>query len=451
MILLCVAFGAFAGDFGSGSGIPAVLTQGEEWHLAPVIVNRATNVSIIMCGVSGLVWMPLFNFWGRIPVLFWSSLLGLLFTLGCVLAPNFEAFYGLRALQGLTQSVGQTIGLAFIKDMFFFHEHARKIGIWYSIFIISPVFGPLCGNFIVGGLHRWQPIFWLVFAWSSFLLCMIICFGDESYYNRTVSQDQQPRRSAGQSGRLLRVFGLWQARTHHHPYYPKLGRCYGRLLEVFLKPIIPMSMFFYAITFMWNVGINVSSSILLETPRKAGGYGFGPKSLGFVYFTPIVGIILGELFGHFFNDFIAAKYVSRHHGLFVPEARLWTNYIGAFFMIPGLVLVGQTLHRHLPWVGLVFGWGMTQFGIMIISVAIVTYVIDCYPSASGEVSALINFGRVSAGFSVGYFQQAWGKKQGFDVSFGLQSVVVACALVLLIVIQHFGGRLRKWAGPVTPL
>jgi MFS family permease len=335
--------------------------------------------------------------------------------------------------------------------MFFLHEHARKVGIWYSIFILSPVCGPLFGNFIYSGLHDWHPIFWLVFAWSTFLLCLIICCGDEPYWNRTVLAEQQPVRSSGQFARLSRVLGIWQARTHSYPNHPHLARCYSRLLETFLKPVVPMAMLFYAVTFMWTVGINVSSAIILETPREAGGYGFTPKALGFMYFTPVVGIILGEIFGHFFNDALAIRSVKRKQGVFVPEVRLWTAYIGIFFMIPGLVIVGQTLHNHWHYVGLIFGWGMAQFGILLISVSIVTYVLDSYSSASGEVSALINLGRVAAGFSVGYFQQAWGKSAGYNVSFGLQAVVVACAGLVLITIQLFGARLRKWAGPVKSL
>ena len=31
-------------------------------------------------------------------------------------------------MMGFTLTACQTIGLSFIKDMFFFHEHARKIG-----------------------------------------------------------------------------------------------------------------------------------------------------------------------------------------------------------------------------------------------------------------------------------------------------------------------------------
>lgn len=146
-------------------------------------------------------------------------------------------------------------------------------------------------------------------------------------------------------------------------------------------------------SFMWAVGINITSTILLETPIAAGGYGFGPKAVGFLYFTPLAAVSLGEAFGHFFNDFIANRYVRKHNGLFKPEARLLTNYVAAAFMIPGLIIVGQTLEKHLSYVGIIFGWGMYVFGVMLATVAITAYALDSYGNASSEVSGLLNFAR----------------------------------------------------------
>lgn len=153
--------------------------------------------------------------------------------------------------------------------------------------------------------------------------------------------------------------------------------------------------------FMWAVGINQTSAILFATPIEEGGYGFSQNALGYLYFAPIVGAIIGEVFGHFFNDFVARRDVAKHGGIFVPESRLRPVYLSAILLIPGLVLIGQALEHHLHWAAIVMGWGMFVFGLMVASVAITVYALDSYPTASGEVSSLINFARLIGGFSVG--------------------------------------------------
>lgn len=199
---------------------------------------------------------------------------------------------------------------------------------------------------------------------------------------------------------------------------------------------------------MWAVGINQTSSILFATPVKEGGYGFSGKSVGYLFFTPIVAVCLGELFGHFANDMLANRYIKTHGGLFKPEARLPPIYFAAFFAVAGLILVGQSLQKHLTWVAIVFGWGMYVFGYMVMSVAITAYALDSYPNGSGEVSSLINLARLIGGFSVGYFQLAWVLKDGYDVSFGVQGALVAIAVMIIPVIHVYGPRMRARGGPL---
>ena len=449
-LLLLVAFGSFCGDFGACAGIPAILVQAKEWDISPNRANQPNNIAALMCGVAGIVWMPLLNAWGRAPVLFWSAVLGLFFTLGAVLTYDFETYFVLRTLQSLTQSTGQTIGLAFVEDCFFFHEHARKIGIWYTIFVCAPFMSPMLGNFIIGTIGDWRIILWLVVACSAALVCLMLVFGDETFYRRHIPENQQPLRKTGHYHRLLRVTGVWQLQ-HHSGYFYTVFSSYRRLLDVFFKPIMPMIMFFYSGIFVWFIGINISSSILLGLPRTLGGYGLSPVGVGYVFFTPIVGTIIGEIFGHWFNDYLVTLYMRKHKGRFVPEIRLWTTYVGLPLMAAGLVLVGQALRHLLPVPAIVFGWGMNVVGVMLTSVAVVAYVLDCYSSAAGEVSALINLARVGSGFSVGYYQQSWGAKDGYDVSFGIQAAVVVSVFSLVILSQLFGSRLRAWAGPVRAL
>lgn len=197
---------------------------------------------------------------------------------------------------------------------------------------------------------------------------------------------------------------------------------------------------------MWAVGINITSALLFETPRDLGGYGFSVRSVGYLCFTPIVAVIIGELLGNWGNDWLAIRHVKRHGGLFKPEARLPAIYPALVLMVPGLVLIGQALRYHLHWVALVFGWGMYVGGYMILSVAITAYALDAYPTASGEVSALLTFSRIIGGFAVGYFQLNWGLSAGYDVSFGIQGAVVGASLIIVILLHVYGERLRATSG-----
>ena len=60
----------------------------------------------------------------------------------------------------------------------------------------------------------------------------------------------------------------------------------------------------------------------------------------------------------------------------------------------------------------------------------------------------MNFARTIGGFAVGYFQQPWGAKDGFGVSFGIQAAIVAVALGILVCLQIFGARMRAKGGPL---
>lgn len=79
---------------------------------------------------------------------------------------------------------------------------------------------------------------------------------------------------------------------------------------------------------------------------------------------------MGELFGHWFNDFIANGYIRRSGGAFEPEVRLWTTYISSAFMIAALVIYGFGIERHWQWIALIMAWAMYSFGIVTATVAI---------------------------------------------------------------------------------
>ncbi|OAL19027.1 hypothetical protein AYO22_10356 [Fonsecaea multimorphosa] len=434
-VLLTTSILAGNGDFSLCLGFPAILPQAVHWNKSYNSMNFTTNLAVIMVGVGGVLAIPPSYFWGRAPVVFWSVLASLLFTLGICLTDSFETFYALRALQGASLTVCQTTTLCYIKDMFFLHEHARKIGIWLFFFYVTPYVGPMLGYFMISGLDsQWRPLYWLAFASTCLDLVLVLLFLDETWYRRGLSIDEQPPRRS----RWQRVVGIWQIR-HHRAYFMGVVPAFRRLWAVLIKPLMLPIL---------ATGVNITAAVLLGTPQDAGGYGFSPEASGFIYFAPAIGVTLGEALGHWLNDWNAARYTGRHDGLFKAEARLPVTYLGTVIMVPGLVLLGQSFEHLLHWLGVAFGWGIYIFGAMLSSVAITAYALECYPQASGEVSAFINFMRVMGGFAVGYFQQPWGLSVGYGASFGTQAAVIVAAGVILTFIHVYGEKLRIKGGPL---
>jgi MFS family permease len=148
-----------------------------------------------MLGVGGLVAVPFTQRFGRIPVLWWAMFMSLWMTLFAVLAPNWIAFIAARCLQGFFTTAPQAIGLSFIHDMFFFHEHARKIGIWAWAFVISPYLGPFLSA-IIANFQPWQTSFWIDFMIIGMALCFVTFLGDETLCDRD-NVDKQPAKPTG--------------------------------------------------------------------------------------------------------------------------------------------------------------------------------------------------------------------------------------------------------------
>ncbi|KAH6989000.1 major facilitator superfamily domain-containing protein [Ilyonectria sp. MPI-CAGE-AT-0026] len=446
-ILLTIAWGAFCADFTSAAGSAPILVQAMEWHESIANINHTNSINVLMMALGGLVWVPMTSFLGRAPTLFWSNLLGLIFSILTAISPNFTFFFAMRALTGFFITSAQTISIAFIKDMFFFHERARKIGLWALLYIASPFWGPLVGNFVLGGTGSWENVFWVCVGVCGLDMILIFSFLDETWYNRDIPSSDQPPRGHTVLARLSRVIGIWELQ-HHRLYYETAYDSFKRYIQTLLKPPVFLILSAYLLFFAWAIGINITTAILFGTPREFGGYGYSFNGVGYLYFSPIVGIMFGEVFGHYFNDFVARRYVRKHNGVFEPEARLYTIYISSIFMIVGLVLLGQALFHHLSAAAVVMGWGLHSFGIMTASVAVTAYVLDSYPTAPAEVSGWSNFARAIGGFGVGYFQQPWGAKVGYDVSFGTQAAIVAAGVVIVAIVHRYGHILRLKAGPV---
>jgi hypothetical protein len=178
-------------------------------------------------------------------------------------------------------------------------------------------------------------------------LCLIaqILFMDETYYNRKIPVEQRyPRKS-----RLQRLVGIeqWKSWGERNTFQQAVMR----MVRVISKPTLIISCLYYLFTFAWAVGINTTLAIFV-TPL----YNFGPRQIGFFYFTPVVAVILGEAVGHWLHDFIARILAKRNNGTFQPEFRLAAIWISNPLVIAGLVILGFSLDLGWHYMVAAVGW-----------------------------------------------------------------------------------------------
>lgn len=85
-------------------------------------------------------------------------------------------------------------------------------------------------------------------------------------------------------------------------------------------------------------------------------------------------------------------------------------------------------------------------GAMIVTTAINAYLLDCYPEGSGEVGAWVTASRNWSGFMATFIQIEWVTSAGPATAFGAQAGITAGSIIILVILQLYGKKLREWQG-----
>ncbi|THH30557.1 hypothetical protein EUX98_g3634 [Antrodiella citrinella] len=435
--LVIVTLAAIIPDFDSGIGIASIFALAQQYDTTTGVINNLTsNWSIFLLGWGGIFAVMLMRKYGRLPVLFWSQLLAMGFLIGCTFAPNLKTFTAMRCLNAFFATCPQVTGLFVVTDLFPFHLQARKLNIWTMGFIMSPFLSPFLFGFLVART-TWRWAYGIGSMYSAVVLGLIILFGEETVYDRKLVNPNPMGNKSGILARIQLLVGVTGARMAK--YRSSWKHVVLGCLNIVWRPHLLMILWFEALLFGFSIGINVTNAVFLGTPPPVG-YGFSQFAVAGVYGTPIVAVLIGEILGRYFNDWVMRFCIRRNKGVFEAESRLWTCYIALPLYICGFVLIGAALQNHLSVGALIMGWGIAEVATMINTVAVYAYCNDCFPQAQGEISALVNLARTLGGFSVAYFQVPWATKNGALQTFGVESAIVAGLFLLVVPALQLTGR-----------
>ena len=124
---------------------------------------------------------------------------------------------------------------------------------------------------------------------------------------------------------------------------------------------------------------------------------FSLRGAAAAWAAPIIGCFVGQIWGHWFNDFLCRRYIRRHNGKYVLENRLWGTYGPVLLMFTAFVLYGQAIQHALHWIVLLLAWAFLTSGFIATTTAVSAYALDCFPFHASIVASIINFWRTTGG------------------------------------------------------
>ncbi|KAI0725283.1 MFS general substrate transporter [Fomitopsis betulina] len=441
--LFIITLAAFVPDFDSGIGVASIYGLARQYNSTTGQINDLTsNWSIFLLAWGCIFSVMLIRRFGRLPVLFWSQVFALGFLVGCTFAPNLATFTAMRCLTAFFGTCPQATGLYAVTDMYPFHLQARKLNLWTMGFLVSPFVSPFLFGFL-NARASWRWAYGIGSMYSAVVVFFIAFFGEETMFDRTLRNPTPiPRPSSRLRYKIETVIGITGAKMARYraSWKESVLACADLIWRPQLSGILLLEGLVFGFA---SVGLNTTMVVFLGLPPP-NGYGFSDIAIAGTYGTPIVGVLLGELLGRYFNDWVMSFCIRRNKGVFEAEMRLWTIYVSIPLFICGFVVLGAALQETLSIGALVMGWGIAMVSNMICTVAVYAYCNDCFPTRQGEISALINWARTLGGFSVAYFQVPWAEKNGALQTFGVEAAIVTGLFLLIIpALQLKGSQLRE--------
>ena len=129
------------------------------------------TLSIFMIGLATgqLIFGPLSDQYGRLPVVRAGTLLFLVTSVLCAVAKNMELMWLMRCLQGVAAASGPVIARAIVRDRYEGNQAAQVMSALSGAMAVIPMIAPSVGVLILG-LFPWPAVFLALAFFAAILL-----------------------------------------------------------------------------------------------------------------------------------------------------------------------------------------------------------------------------------------------------------------------------------------
>jgi multidrug resistance protein len=372
-----VAFATLAVSLASSAYAGAVSEVLKDMDVSEEVATLGISLFVLGFAVGPLLWAPFSELVGR-QIIFLITFLALsTFCAGAAGSQNVWTLIILRFFAGSFGSSPFTNAGGVIADIF----AADQRGLATSLFAGAPFLGPSLGP-VVGGFlgekagWRWVQGFLAVFTgliWVIETMCI-----PETYAPLLLRKRAQ---------RLSSITGcVYRSKMEIDRGKVSAREAFSAALSrpwilLFTEPIVLLLSIYMAIVYGTLYMLFDAFPIVFQEIR---GWNEGVGSL------PFLSVMIGMMVAVGLNMYDNKRYIrihKEHHGFAPPEARLPPSILGGLAIPIGLFWFAWTNAPSVPWIVCVLATAPFGFGMVLVFLGIMNYLIDSYTIYAASVLA----------------------------------------------------------------
>lgn len=349
----------------------------EEFHTSSEVVTLGVSLFVLGFAIGPLAWAPMSELYGRQILFIGTYAVLTAFNAGAAGANSIATLIVLRFFAGTFGASPLTNAGGVIADMFPANQRGLGMSLFASAPFMGPVIGPIVGGF-AGETIGWRWVEGIMAIFTGVLLVIGALLIPETYTPVILR-----RRAKVLSQRTGKVYISHLEKkqgkvTAKKAFEKAMVRPWVLL---FMEPIVLLLSIYMAIIYGTLYMLFGAFPIVFQEVR---GWSQGIGGLAFCGVA--VGIMIGIVYSIIDNKRYA-RVEKEHGGEAPPEARLPPAIVASICLPVGIFWFAWTNYTSIPWIVCIIGTAPFGFGMVLVFLALMNYLIDAYTVYAASVLA----------------------------------------------------------------
>ncbi|RKF58056.1 putative transporter C36.03c [Erysiphe neolycopersici] len=428
-----LAFNTMISVFSSSIFSTTISTVTTQYNVSIEVGILGLSLFVLGFAFGPIFWAPVSELKGRRLILVWSGLGFSIFQVGTAVAKDIQTILLCRFWGGIFGAAPMAVVGAVIVDIYDNRTRGIAMATFSMVVFISPLIAPLIGGFIIESSLGWRWTQWLCAILGITCFFMNLFFLEESF---------APAILVAKAAKIRRKTHNWAIHAKHEEIEIDLreflSNYFARPIQMLFKePIVLLISIYMSFIF------GLLYLFLTAYPMVFQGiHGMSSGISGLTFLGMITGMIMAGIFIILVQPSYNRKLIANNN-VSVPEWRLPPMMVGSIAFAIGVFWFAWSGHTSsIHWIIPTLSGILTGFGLLIIFIQSLNYIIDAYLMYAASALAANSILRFLAGAIYPLFARSLFNSLGIKWSCTILGGIATLLAPIPVVLLYFGHRIR---------